>query len=321
MKKKLAIVGCGRVSKRHLGALAENKETIEISYVCDKDESRAKAYSEQLGVPYVTKMEDLNGKGIDVVSILTPSGLHPRHIARLAEYTDIPDIICEKPISLTVREAFELYRRVDKAGKKLYPVYQNRYNPLVEFVRELINSDKLGKVFQFNCNVFWNRNDAYFNIDWHGTQELDGGVLYTQASHYVDMLHFLFGEVKEHKGIGGSQRKLEVFDTVSAVLSFESGTVGTLNATVSTYEKNYQTEFTVIGEKGTVRLSGTNLNQIDFWNVEGMEKPDIDFQLDHVYGKGHDKMYEYYGTEQFDKFPSRDDVISGIRLMEMLSYG
>ena len=172
----------------------------------------------------------------------------------------------------------------------------------------------------FVCNVLWNRNDDYFKIDWHGTRALDGGVLYTQASHSVDMLHYFFGYVVAHKGIGGSLRGLEVFDSVAAAMSFKNGTVGTINATVSTFRENYRTEFTLIGQRGTLRLAGTNLNTIEFWDVEGMAKPDIDFTIDHVYGKGHDTLYQYLAAGRWDMFPTRKDVLSGIRLMEMLSY-
>ena len=315
--KKIALVGCGRISKRHIEAISVT-DGIEIALVCDINEDKAKATAEQLQVPYVCDYKEITG--VDIAAILTPSGLHPKHAAEVAENTDVPYIICEKPLSLTVREAYEMLKRIEVAGKTLLPVYQNRYNPLVAFTKSLIDEGKLGKIHQFVCNVLWNRNDEYFNIDWHGTMELDGGVLYTQASHYVDMLHFFFGEVNEHKGIGGSLRELEVYDSIAATMSFKNGVVGSLNATVSVFEKNYLTEMTLIGEKGTVRLSGTNLNKIDFWNVEGIEKPDMDFTIDHVYGKGHDTMYEYIVQEKWDMFPSREDVLSGIRLMEMLSY-
>jgi len=315
--KKVALVGCGRISKRHIEAIKANAG-IMISYVCDIIEERAKKTGDILGVPWTTDYKQL--KDVDVVAVLTPSGLHPRHASEIAEYTNIPYILVEKPISLTLREAYELYSRVKKAGKKVLPVYQNRYNPLVSFIKGVIDSGKLGKIYQFVCNIFWNRDDEYFNIDWHGTLELDGGVLYTQASHYVDMVHFFFGELVEGKGIGGSLRNLEVYDTVSAVCKFNNGVVGTINATVSTYQKNYLTEFTLIAEKGTIRLSGTNLNTIDYWDVEGMEKPQMDFTIDHVYGKGHDTLYKYIVEERWDMFPDKDDVLSGIRLMEQLSY-
>lgn len=315
--KKIAIVGCGRIMNRHVEAIEAN-DGLEITVVCDTDEAKALAASEKLGVPYLTDYCSIGG--VDVAAVLTPSGLHPQHAAEIAVCTDAPYILCEKPLSLTLREAYELFARVDKTGKVLLPVYQNRYNPLVAFMKQLIESGRLGMIHQFICNVLWNRNDDYFSIDWHGTRELDGGVLYTQASHYVDMVHYFFGEVAEHKGIGGNLRGLEVFDSIAATMSFQSGVVGTINATVSTYRSNYMTEFTIIAEKGTIRLAGTNLNTIEFWDVEGIEKPDMDFKINHVYGKGHDTLYQYIAEDKWEMFPSREDVLSGIRLMEMLSY-
>lgn len=315
--KTIALVGCGRILNRHIEAIAANPG-LDITLVCDKDEAKARAAAERLGVPFLTNYRQI--RGVDIIAVLTPSGLHPRHVSNMAELTDATYIVCEKPLSLTLREAYEVYRRVHKAGKVLLPVYQNRYNPLVAHLKELIDSGRLGNIHQFICNVLWNRNNDYFKIDWHGTAEFDGGVLYTQASHYVDMLHYFFGEVESHKGEGGALRGLQVFDSVSAVLRFRSGTVGTLNATVNVYEKNFATEFTLIAEKGTIRLSGTNLNQIDFWNVQGLEKPNMDFKLDHQYGKGHDTLYRYILEENWAMFPSKEDVLSGIRLMEMLSY-
>lgn len=317
--KKIGLVGCGRISNRHIEAIGDT-EGVEIAWVCDKKEERARAAAARLNVPYVTDYRQLSGKGLDVISVLTPSGLHPRHVSNIAELTDAPYIVCEKPLSLTVREAFEVFRRVEKAGKTLLPVFQNRYNPLVKLMKELIDSGKLGKIHLFNCNVLWNRNDEYFAVDWHGTPEFDGGVLYTQASHYVDMVHYFFGEVESYKGFGSDLRGFDVHDSVSAVLRFKSGVIGTINATVDVYQTNFLTEFTLIGEKGTIRLSGTNLNQIDFWNVEGMERPDMDFKINHQYGKGHNTMYQYIAADRFEMFPSKADVISGIRLMEMLSY-
>ena len=317
--KSIALIGCGRISKRHIEAITAT-DGVEIKCVCDKQEDRAKNASEQLNCQYVTDYRELDGKEIDVVSVLTPSGLHPRHVCALAELTDIPYIICEKPLSLTLREAYEVFRRVEKAGKTLLPVYQNRYNPLIKMVKDLIDSGKLGTIYQFVCNVLWNRNDEYYAIDWHGTREFDGGVMYTQASHYVDMCHFFFGELAFCRGLNGSLRKLETADTVSAVMQFKNGVVGTINATVSVFEKNYLTEFTLIAQNGTIRLSGTNLNQIDFWNVKDLPKPDMDFTLDHQYGKGHNTLYEYVAADRWEMFPSKEDVLSGIGMMERISY-
>ncbi len=315
--KTIALVGCGRIMNRHIEAISANPG-LEIAAVCDIKKERAAETGQRLDVPWYTDYRQL--PPVDIAAVLTPSGLHPQHTAEIAEETNIPYVLCEKPLSLTVREAHAMFSRIDQAGKFLLPVYQNRYNPLIKHTKEMIDSGRLGTIHQFISNVLWNRNDEYFQIDWHGTCELDGGVLFTQASHYVDMLHYFFGEVAEHKGIGGSLRGLEVFDSVAATMRFRNGVVGTINATVNVYEKNYCTEFTLIAEKGTVRLAGVNLNKIDFWNVEGEEKPNIDFELDHLYGKGHNTLYRYIAEENWEMFPSRKDVLSGIRLMEMLSY-
>ncbi|MDD3716569.1 MAG: Gfo/Idh/MocA family oxidoreductase, partial [Candidatus Marinimicrobia bacterium] len=129
---KVALVGCGRISKRHVEAISETKG-IEITMVCDIIEERAKALAEKLGLPYVCDYKKI--RGVDVISVLTPSGDHPRHAAEIAETSDASYIVCEKPISLTVREADELFKRVDKAGKVLLPVYQNRYNPLIVMIK------------------------------------------------------------------------------------------------------------------------------------------------------------------------------------------
>lgn len=315
--KKIALVGCGRISRRHIEAI-QSVDQLQVSAVCDIIESKAKEASELLGgIPYTTDYRTL--RDADAVSVLTPSGLHPRHAIELAEVTDIPYIICEKPVSLTVRDAVAMMNRINEAGKILLPVYQNRYNPLVSFMKDLIQSGKLGKIHQFVSNIFWNRSDDYFADGWHGTPNLDGGILYTQASHYIDMIHFFFGAIRQSEGFGGSLRNLAVQDTVSAVCDFESGIVGSINATVSSFRKNYLTEFTLIAEKGTIRLSGTNLNRIDFWDVDGMEKPDMDFSISNEYGKGHDALYRYFAEGKLDVFPSREDILSGIALMERLS--
>jgi UDP-N-acetyl-2-amino-2-deoxyglucuronate dehydrogenase len=314
---KLALVGCGRISKRHIEAVQAVKG-IDIVTVCDSIPDKAKAIAKQLNVDYLTDFKQL--KNVDVAAVLTPSGMHPKHVIEIAEHTDIKHIICEKPVSLTLREAYEMFDRVATAGKILLPVYQNRYNQLIVFIKELIDSGKLGMIHQFACNVFWNRNDDYYKIDWHGTCAYDGGVLYTQASHYVDMIFYLFGKVGNAYGVNGDLRKLETHDSVSAICEMSSGAVGTLNATVSVYRTNYLTELTIIAQKGTIRLSGTNLNTIDFWDVEGMDKPALDFTINHQYGKGHDTMYKYVAEHQWHKFPSREDVLAGIGIMEKISF-
>jgi len=313
----LILVGCGRISQRHVEAISATPG-LEIVQVCDVDQERARVVGERLGVPWTCSIESIADS--DVVTIATPSGLHPRHVAEVASSATAPMIVCEKPVSLTIRELVEMYEHVSQAGKRLLPVFQNRYNPLVVLLRDLVRSGNLGAVYQCVVNVFWNRNDDYYRDSWHGTIDRDGGILFTQASHYIDLLIFLFGYPVRVVGSGGNARGLPTQDTVSAVFEF-SGGVCSLNATVNTFNRTYRTEATLIAQRGTIRVAGTNLNTIEFWDVEGMEKPDIDFTLDHVYGKGHDTMYSHLVKGRFEEFPSFEDVYAGIAAAEQLAYG
>lgn len=316
MTKKIALIGCGRVSRRHIEAI-ESHDDLQIAVVCDADEAKARPLVERFGARYEPDLRQL--RDVDVASIMTPSGLHPRHVCAVAEQTNIPNIICEKPLSLTVRELLEMYARVDAAGKRLLPVFQNRYNPIVMRLKELVAQGDLGRVYQAIVNVLWNRNDEYFQVDWHGTQTLDGGVLYTQASHFLDMMLYLFGEVDEAQGFGTRLRGLEVYDTLSACCKFRNGVVGSINATVNAYPQNYQTEMTLIAAKGLIRISGVNLNRVEHWEVENIPNPNLDFPIDHQYGKGHNQLYRYVADERWEMFPDPAEVLAGIRMMERLS--
>lgn len=317
--KTIALIGCGRISNRHIEAIEEHPD-LKIAVACDTNPARAEAVAQRTGARATTDMFDI--AGVDIASILTPSGMHPRHTSDIAEQTEVPSIVTEKPLSITERELLELFRRVDAAGKRLLPVFQNRYNPLIQHIRQLIRQGTLGTVYSVICNVLWNRNHAYFtDYPWHGTREMDGGVLYTQASHYVDMLLYLFGSVQDARGLGSALRKYEVYDTYSSVLRFQSGLIASLNATVNAYDKNFNTELIIIAENGNIHLSGTNLNAISTWNVKDTPKPNLEFQLTHEYGKGHNTMYRYIAEEKWEMFPSHSEIQEGIRLMENLSYG
>jgi len=315
----VALVGCGRISPCHVDAVKHNADRFRIACVCDEVAERAEALAKELGCDWTDDLLKLSGRGIDLASVLTPSGLHPRHLIALAEKTDIPACISEKPLALHVTEANEVYETFARTGKTLYPVYQNRYNPIVVRLKELIDAGAFGKIHQFAFNVYWRRGQDYYDIDWHGTRELDGGVLFTQSCHFVDMLHCFFGPLAEFKGFNGWHRGLDIADSASVALRFRNGAVGTLNATVSVYADDLMTEFTLIGEKGTVRLGGVNLNEIQIWNVEGVAKPELDFSIEHQYGLGHRKLYAHVADGRLDRFVDRETLVSGIRLMETVA--
>lgn len=315
----IALVGCGRISKRHVDAINNNKN-LKIVGVCDIDADKATELSTKLKVPYVTKYTDLNKiwYDIDIVSVLTPSGMHPRHCTDISHHINCRHIVCEKPIALTCREAIEMSEIIKKNKKILIPVYQNRYNPIIKTIKEIIDLKILGQLYHFTCNIYWNRNDEYYKDSWHGTSVYDGGVLFTQASHYMDMLLYLFGNVEKYNSVGGNIRGKQVFDTVSCSMSFINGVVGSLNATNSVCKSNFNTEFNLFGEKGTICLDGTNLNNIKHWDVCDVKKPK-QYDIKHIYGNGHDILYKNIRLGKYEEFPNIKEVIYGIKLMENLS--
>ena len=214
----------------------------------------------------------------------------------------------------------EMTPEVRSAYQSLGKIVEDRPMQITN-IRFGYDAGAFGRIHQFAVNVYWRRGADYYSIPWHGTKELDGGVLFTQASHFVDMIHHFLGPVRRWKGFNGTHRGLDIPDTVSLAMEFENGAVGTVNATVSVYGDDYMTELTLIGEKGTVRLDGINMNRIAFWNVEGVEKPDLDFTITHQYGLGHRKLYSFIAAGRWEMFPERDKLLSGIRVMESVGLG
>lgn len=315
---RVAIVGCGKIAEQHLRAI-KHVPGVELTAVCDVDFERARSCGESHDVPAVTRIDDL--PGVDVVTVATPSGFHARNTIEALKTTQAGVVVCEKPLALTAGEAAEVYEVSSSARKTVAPVYQLRYTPAFEALRNLVRDGGLGAVYQVVVNLFWNRNDDYYKIKWHGTREHDGGVLFTQASHYVDMLLYLFGMPSSVHGEGGRQRGLEVADTSSAVMRFPAGTVASINATVSTYRKNFATEATIIAERGTIRLSGTNLGEVDMWDVNDEAAPPESFTADDAHKRGHEGLYAALRDGALERLPSKDEVLAEIELMERLSNG
>lgn len=208
----------------------------------------------------------------DVVVICTPNGLHAEHsIAALnAGY----HVLCEKPMAIHSQDCLRMIEAAERSGKQLFIVKQNRFNPPVAAVKKALDENRLGKIYSIQLNCFWNRDEAYYANSWKGTKALDGGTLFTQFSHFIDLLYWMFGDVKSadsllrnyhHQGI------IEFEDTGMATLEFEAGITGTLNYTVNSHVKNMEGSLTIFGEKGTVKIGGQYLNELEYQDIEGYE--------------------------------------------------
>jgi UDP-N-acetyl-2-amino-2-deoxyglucuronate dehydrogenase len=296
---RFAIIGCGRIAQRHATELVKHGK---LSAVCDVVKEKADTMGEKFSAkPYYTITDLLNGeKEIDIVSICTPNGLHAEQsiLSMLAGH----HVLCEKPMALSSLDAKKMIETADKTGKQLFVVKQNRFNPPVAFVKQLLDENKLGTILSFQLNCFWNRPPAYYQHTWQGTKELDGGTLFTQFSHFIDLLYWLLGDVATTSGIRSNYLHKDIVefeDTGVAYLKMVNGAIGTINYSINSHQSNMEGSLLLFGEKGTVKIGGQYLNELEYFSVEGMEKPDLPKgNPSNQYGfyqgsmSNHDKVYE-----------------------------
>ncbi len=297
MQKNFAVVGCGNIGRRHASQIAK---VGNVKAVCDIVLTEALSLANLHKATYYLTIDDLllSEKKIDVVSICTPNGLHAQHAIQCLQAGI--NVLCEKPLCLTTAEGKSMISAAAIANKKLFIVKQNRYNPPVLFLKQLLAARQLGNVVSFQINCFWNRPVAYYK-GWKGTKDLDGGTLFTQFSHFIDLLYWLLGDVKEVKKITKNLLHPNIEFEDSGVVLFEmaNGSIGSLNYTVNSFDKNMEGSFTVFGEKGTVKIGGQYLNELEYFNVEGLAAPDLPKgNAANNYGfyegsmSNHDKVYE-----------------------------
>jgi UDP-N-acetyl-2-amino-2-deoxyglucuronate dehydrogenase len=293
---RIALLGCGRISANHVEAIAR-VEGLELVAACDIVDARAKATGEKAGVPWFTSYEKmLADVPCDAVAIATPSGLHPAHGILAAKAGK--HVISEKPMAISLASADALVQACDDAGVHLFVVKQNRLNATVQLVKKAIDKGRFGRLFLANTTVHWTRPQEYYDqAPWRGTWEFDGGAFMNQASHYVDLMQWLVGPVESVIAKTATMaRKIEAEDTGAAVLKFRNGALGVIEVTMLTYPKNLEGSFTLIGEKGTVKIGGTAVNKIEHWAFADSDPDDalvaqVNTDPPSVYGFGHEPYY------------------------------
>lgn len=270
-----AIVGCGRIAQRH----AQHIQTVgKLLAVCDIEKEKADKLAGEYQARAYGSLEELlrEEPDVEVVSVCSPNGLHAEHSIQALKAGK--HVLCEKPMAINPHDCGEMIKAAEQANRRLFIVKQNRFNPPIAAVKKLIDEGKLGKIYSVHLSCYWNRHNGYYENSWKGTKDLDGGTLYTQFSHFIDLFYWMFGDVKEvtaftanyhHKGI------VEFEDSGVVNLRFYNGTMGSIHYTVNTYEKNMEGSLTIFGEKGTVKIGGQYLNELEYQKIEGMEITDL----------------------------------------------
>lgn len=270
-----AIVGCGRIAQRH----AEHINNIgRLIAVCDNVKIKADALALQYKATSYADISDLlkNEKETDVVVVCSPNGLHAAHTIEALKAGH--HVLCEKPMAINVQACREMIKEAEKAGKKLFVTKQNRFNPPVAAVKSAIDKGILGKVYSVQLSCFWNRNPDYYKDSWKGTIDMDGGTLYTQFSHFIDLLYWMFGDIEKAFALTANfahKNTIDFEDTGVVAISFANKAIGTINYTVNSYDKNMEGSLTIFAEKGTVKIGGEYLNVLEYQNIEGFEFKDL----------------------------------------------
>ena len=295
-----ALVGCGRISKRHAGLLGKNQiNGAKLVSVCDIDISKAKRIANLYKVKAYDNMDIMmKNENVDIVVVLTPSGLHAQHVISLSKYKK--NIIVEKPMALNVKDANLMIDSCNKNGCKLFVILQNRFNIPVIKLREAKEKGRFGKIILGTVRVRWSRSQDYYNQDpWRGTKSMDGGVLSNQAIHHIDLLEWMIGDVESvFAKTSTSLLNIEAEDTAVATIKFKNGALGIIEATVATRPKDLEGSISLLGEKGSVVISGFAVNKLQSWNFIEKETEDIDVKKIYsnnppdIYGFGHKTYYE-----------------------------
>jgi len=275
-KSNFAIIGCGRIAERHARHITNLG--CNLNAVCDIIPERADPYGSACNSRVYYSIDDLleREKSLDLVSICTPNGLHSEHTIKALRAGN--NVLCEKPMALNVRECLEMVNESQKSQRLLFIVKQNRFNPPVAALKKAIDENRLGKILSVQMNCFWNRNNAYYQNTWKGTLNLDGGTLFTQFSHFIDLLYWMIGDVKKVRAFTANALHKDVIefeDQGAVILEFENGVIGTINYTVNSFGKNMEGSITVFGEKGTVKVGGQYLNELEYQHIDDYEIKDL----------------------------------------------
>ncbi len=324
---KFALLGCGRISNRHASLLAENQiKGAKLVAVCDTNVKKAKDLGVKYKIPFYTDMHEMMKlEDIDAVSVLTESGNHARNTIDLAQYG--VDILVEKPMALKLEDADKMIRECNLNGSKLFVIKQNRFNVPVIKLREALEAERFGKLIMGTVRVRWCRPQSYYDQDsWRGTWAMDGGVLTNQASHHLDLLEWMMGDVQSvyAKSIT-ALADIEAEDTAVVILKFVNGSLGVIEATTAIRPKDLEGSLSILGEKGSVEIGGFAVNEMKVWNFHDAKEDDDrvlkEFSVNppNVYGFGHQAYYEHVVDCIENGTPVLVDGLEGRRSLELIN--
>ncbi len=276
-KVKFAVVGCGHIGKRHAEMIRRNDES-ELVAMCDVRD-RSELGLDDYDVPFYQSLEAMLSSDIDidVVNICSPNGMHAKQSLLALEHKK--HVVCEKPMGLTKASCEQVIFKSLQMSRHVFGVMQNRYSPPSEWLKDMIENERLGKVFMVQINCYWNRDDRYYQkAGWKGSQDMDGGTLFTQFSHFIDIMYWLFGDITDIQGKFADfnhQDTTEFEDSGFVSFRFINGGMGSINYSTAVWDKNLESSMTIIGAKGSVKVGGQYMNEVEYCHVDQYEMPQL----------------------------------------------
>lgn len=321
---RFALVGCGRIAKNHMGAIAKHADRAQLVGVCDVDPAALAQAVQSTGAKgYSSLAQMLDGCDADAFILTTPSGLHAEQAVQIAEAGR--HVITEKPMATRWEDGKRMVAACDAAGVRLFVVKQNRRNATLQLLKRAVADGRFGRIYMVNMNVFWTRPQEYYDsAPWRGTWEFDGGAFMNQASHYVDLLDWVVGPVESVQAYTATlARNIEVEDTGVLSLRWRSGALGSMSVTMLTYPKNLEGSITILGERGTVRVGGVAVNEIQHWEFADSTDDDrkvaeASYETTSVYGFGHPLYYDNVIRVLQGEAEPETDGREGLRSLELL---
>ncbi len=322
---RVGLVGCGRISKNHFGSIEQQAQDTQLAAVCDVDPKALRAHTDQYQVPgYVSMADMLATEQLDLVALCTPSGLHPQQAILAAQHG--VHVLTEKPMGTRFADGLAMVKACDLAGVRLFVAKQNRRNATLQLLKQAVDQGRFGRIYNVAMNVFWTRPQDYYDqgSGWRGTWELDGGAFMNQASHYIDLLNWIVGPVESVMAYTSTQaRHIEAEDSGVAAIKWRSGAMGTLNVSMLTYPQNLEGSITILGEKGTARIGGVAVNEIQEWQfadgrLEDEQVKTASYATTSVYGFGHPLYYQNVVDVLRGRAEPETDGRSGLKSLELL---
>lgn len=326
-KIKFAVIGSGHIGKRHGEMIRRNPES-ELVAMCDvKDKSELGL--DEFNVPLLSSAEALFNSDIefDVVSVCTPNGLHAQHT--LMALDKKKHVVIEKPMALNVADCEKIIFKALQVSRHVFCVMQNRYSPPSFWLKELVDKKILGRIFMVQLNCYWNRDERYYNgKNWKGSPTLDGGTLFTQFSHFIDIMYWLFGDITDIQArfADFNHGKLTAFEDSGVVnFNFVNGGLGTINYSTSVWDKNLESSITILAENGSVKIGGQYMNEVEYCHVNNYKMPElppVNPANDYGYYKGSAANHHYIIENVISTIKGRTiattNALEGLKVVDII---